>query len=249
MEHKCGSYRKPDIIRGNGGRGLYDHPGGLGSLVRAIFHFQEGDTIFLVIGHSGNNVCSEVTKNFDQCKYPGKNYKISIGGGGGGATYVFKLNPNSNLNDKWEPLLIAGGGGGGNGKYNPNFKLSNAQHGHGFDIYNAGYEGIGDGSGGGWNSSEIAQNNQTGQSLLNGAVGGIPCTRLSKWQVTGGFGGGGSGCQSGGGGGGFQGGNVNRPYNAGDGDERPRYELILWAALFIISIALILITFILLGKN
>lgn len=52
---------------------------------------------------------------------------------------------------------------------------------------------------------------------MNGAVGGIPCPRLSKWQVTGGFGGGGSGCQSGGGGGGFQGGNVNRPYNAGDG--------------------------------
>lgn len=113
---------------GNGGRGLYDHPGGLGSLVRAIFHFQEGDTIFLVIGHSGSNVCSEFTNNFDQCKYPGKNSKISIGGGGGGATYIFKLNPNSNLNDKWEPLLIAGGGGGGNGKFNPNFKLSSGKN-------------------------------------------------------------------------------------------------------------------------
>ena len=73
---------------GNGGRGLYDHPGGFGSLVRAVFHFQEGDTIFLVIGHSGNDVCRESTKNFDQCKYPRKNSnKISIGGGGGGATY------------------------------------------------------------------------------------------------------------------------------------------------------------------
>ncbi|XP_046919194.1 anaplastic lymphoma kinase [Dermatophagoides farinae] len=311
---------------GNGGRGLYDHPGGLGSLVRAIFHFQEGDTIFLVIGHSGSNVCSEFTNNFDQCKYPGKNSKISIGGGGGGATYIFKLNPNSNLNDKWEPLLIAGGGGGGNGKFNPNFKLSSAQHGRGFDIYNLGYEGTGDGAGGGWNTSTIIQNNQTGQSLLYGAVGGIPCPRLSKWRVTGGFGGGGgSSCQfAGGGGGGFNGGNVNKPYDAGDGGtsyvafnqsflqsfsnpnmlslseqeeipangfamiipqidnccndgqfsclitgefqnitnkycicghekfipdscvyEPPRYELILWAALFIISVALILITFIL----
>lgn len=31
-------------------------------------------------------------------------------------------------------------------------------------------------------------------------------------------------------------------------DEPPRYELILWAALFIISVALILITFILIGN-
>lgn len=82
-----------------------------------------------------------------------------------------------------------------------------------------GYEGTGDGAGGGWNTSTIIQNNQTGQSLLYGAVGGIPCPRLSKWRVTGGFGGGGgSSCQfAGGGGGGFNGGNVNKPYDAGDG--------------------------------
>ncbi|KAH9422121.1 hypothetical protein DERP_002415 [Dermatophagoides pteronyssinus] len=311
---------------GNGGRGLYDHPGGFGSLVRAIFHFQEGDTIFLVIGHSGNDVCRESTKNFDQCKYPRKNSnKISIGGGGGGATYVFKLNPYSNSVEKFEPLLIAGGGGGGNGKFDPNFKLSSAQHGRGFDIYNSGFQGIGDRSGGGWNSSPIIQNNQTGQSLLDGAIGGLVCPQLSEWNVTGGFGGGGGGCQSGGGGGGYQGGNVRKPFDAGDGGtsyvtfnqsflqsfsnpnmlslseqeemiangfvmvipqiddccndgqfaclitgefqnystdkycicglekflpnsciyEPPRYEIILWAALFIISIALILITFIL----
>lgn len=78
--------------------------------------------------------------------------------------------------------------------------LVTAQHGRGFDIYNFGFEGIGNGAGGGWNSSHLNNSKQTGESLLTGAQGGIPCSRLAKWQVNGGFGGGGSACHSGGGG-------------------------------------------------
>uniref|UniRef100_A0A834V9Y3 receptor protein-tyrosine kinase n=1 Tax=Sarcoptes scabiei TaxID=52283 RepID=A0A834V9Y3_SARSC len=199
----------------DGGRGLHQHPGGKGALVRAVFYFHEGDTIFLVIGQAGKSVC--LNQSIEQCQRLTKNSKASIGGGGGGATYVFRMNPYAP--SKWHPLLIAAGGGGGSGKFNANYKLSTTQHGQGFDIYNLGVEGTGTGSGGGWNSSHVTLSRkvQNGQSMIIGAEGGKPCKRFIQLNVTGGFGGGGGSCQFGGGGGGFQGGNTNKPYNAGNG--------------------------------
>ena len=73
----------------DGGSGLYNHSGGKGSLVRASFWFQEGDTIFVAVGQSGASACSDATKDFEECKST-KNAnqpKVDIGGGGGGATY------------------------------------------------------------------------------------------------------------------------------------------------------------------
>ena len=55
-------------------------------------------------------------------------------------------------------------------------------HGRGLDVYNLGSAGNGDGAGGGWRKESTA-NNQTGQSLLSGAHGGLPCRRLAKWLV------------------------------------------------------------------
>ena len=83
----------------DGGSGLYKHSGGKGSLVRATFWFQEGDTIFVSVGQSGANACSEVTQEFEACKSvnnanittearrPSTKSKMDVGGGGGGATY------------------------------------------------------------------------------------------------------------------------------------------------------------------
>lgn len=79
----------------DGGEGLHKHPGGQGSLVRAVFYFHEGDNIFLVIGQAGDSVCSMKTQLFDQCKannLDSNSKKLSIGGGGGGATYGINWN-------------------------------------------------------------------------------------------------------------------------------------------------------------
>ena len=46
----------------DGGRGLYKHGGGIGALVRAVFFFQEGDTIFISVGQAGSDACSPTTK-------------------------------------------------------------------------------------------------------------------------------------------------------------------------------------------
>ncbi|KAI2801425.1 hypothetical protein BLOT_010976 [Blomia tropicalis] len=222
----------------DGGSGVHHHRGGKGALVRSVFYLQEGDTIFIAIGQSGSDACSNYTLDMELCRHSnttdsieGKQMDnngkangkmIEVGGGGGGATYVFKFKPH--FPEKWVPLLIAGGGGGGSGKSNPDFKYSKNQHGQGFDLYNVGSAGSGDGSGGGWNHSRTAihsnhhrDQNQTGKSLLLGGEGGQPCKRLFKWHTNGGFGGGGGGCQTGGGGGGFHGGNANKVSEAGDG--------------------------------
>lgn len=195
----------------SGGRGLHNQTGGRGSLVRAAFWFQEGDTIFISVGQPGANACSEKTESFEGCKghsvnltdTPAKGFvksRSEVGGGGGGGTYVFKMNPHQKM--KYLPLLIAGGGGGGSGKLNADKKykkrkfilnllmlcvllLANVfcthaeMHGRGFDYYNVGTAGNGDGSGGGWRKETTG--NQTGQSLLSGAHGGLPCKRLAKW--------------------------------------------------------------------
>lgn len=188
---------------------MHNESGGRGSLVRAAFWFQEGDTIFISVGQPGADACSEKTKDYEACKghpvnptvVPSKGFvktRSEVGGGGGGGTYVFKMNPHQKM--KYVPLLIAGGGGGGAGKLNSDskyrkrkfflmlflflFNICNAHaemHGRGFDYYNVGTAGNGDGSGGGWRKETTG--NQTGQSLLSGAHGGLPCKRLAKWQV------------------------------------------------------------------
>jgi hypothetical protein len=47
------------FVRGaKGGDGLVAHSsGGNGALVRAVFKFQEGDTIFALVGQSGTDAC------------------------------------------------------------------------------------------------------------------------------------------------------------------------------------------------
>jgi anaplastic lymphoma kinase len=49
--------------------------------------------------------------------------------------------------------------------------------------------------------------NQSGHSLLEGAIGGLSCPRAIAigWNTPGGFGGGGGSCTGGGGGGGYTG--------------------------------------------
>ena len=70
------------------------------------------------------------------------------------------------------------------------FSPNSDQHGQGFDLYNVGSAGSGDGSGGGWNHPRTAihsnhhrDQNQTGKSLLLGGEGGQPCKRLFKWYA------------------------------------------------------------------
>ena len=62
------------------------------------------------------------------------------------------------------------------------------------------------GAGGGWHL-DFVQYNHSGQALLEGALGGMPCKGAQHygWEISGGFGGGGGGCTSGGGGGGYTG--------------------------------------------
>lgn len=62
------------------------------------------------------------------------------------------------------------------------------------------------GAGGGWRPGNFTVTNSTGQSLLEGGIGGKPCYFSSNlMKGAGGFGGGGGGCVAGGGGGGYTG--------------------------------------------
>ena len=57
------------------------------------------------------------------------------------------------------------------------------QHGQGFDIYNTGTEGSVNGSGGGWNYSSLVKNEQSGNSYIAGAYGGLTCKNYAKWYA------------------------------------------------------------------
>ena len=54
--------------------------------------------------------------------------------------------------------------------------------------------------------------NQSGMSMMEGGIGGVPCleARQFGWEISGGFGGGGGACTAGGGGGGYTGGFTNK---------------------------------------
>ncbi|XP_002735206.3 ALK tyrosine kinase receptor-like [Saccoglossus kowalevskii] len=204
----------------SGGSGVENSGPSKGAMVEAVFHFNTGEQIYLLVGQEGQSACETVpTLGKEYCTGTVTDEERSDlgpqgrsaggGGGGGGATFVFQIN---NTSYDAIPLLVAGGGGG------LAFSQSPALH----DVHGktAMYPGNGTnglssslsandvpGSGGGWNDSTPA--GPDGKSLLEGGEGGDGCELAYKelrWKTQGGFGGGGGACSSGGGGGGYSGG-------------------------------------------
>ena len=86
-------------------------------MVRSVFYLQEGDTIFIAIGQSGSDACSNYTLDMELCRHSNKTDSIEgkqmdnngkangkmieVGGGGGGATYgmlnIFNGHNNGNI--------------------------------------------------------------------------------------------------------------------------------------------------------
>uniref|UniRef100_A0A4W3K6X4 Tyrosine-protein kinase receptor n=1 Tax=Callorhinchus milii TaxID=7868 RepID=A0A4W3K6X4_CALMI len=188
-----------------------------GVFISAIFHFEKGDNLYILVGQKGEDAC------------PGKNpvtQKICLGessiiedddhandemlqwagggGGGGGATYIFRM-----VKGAPELLLVAAGGGGKAYMEDPNSSMDDTlleQYEN--DTLAPGVNGrIGAaGGGGGWN--DVTKLPWAGKSLTEGAEGGSACPQaLEKlyWATHGGFGGGGGACTAGGGGGGYRG--------------------------------------------
>uniref|UniRef100_A0A4W3KIR6 Tyrosine-protein kinase receptor n=1 Tax=Callorhinchus milii TaxID=7868 RepID=A0A4W3KIR6_CALMI len=191
-----------------------------GVFISAIFHFEKGDNLYILVGQKGEDAC------------PGKNpvtQKICLGessiiedddhandemlqwagggGGGGGATYIFRM-----VKGAPELLLVAAGGGGKAYMEDPNSSMDDTlleQYEN--DTLAPGVNGrIGAaGGGGGWN--DVTKLPWAGKSLTEGAEGGSACPQaLEKlyWATHGGFGGGGGACTAGGGGGGYRGGDA-----------------------------------------
>ncbi|KAI5102224.1 leukocyte tyrosine kinase receptor isoform X1, partial [Silurus meridionalis] len=206
-----------------GGKGAKNHnKRSHGVIISAIFTLEKGDTLYLLIGHQGEDAC------------PGRNpltHKICLGessviedrsegdrsatewagggGGGGGATFIFRME-----NGEPVPLLIAAGGGGKAYLEDPESSLDQIpMEQYENDTVAAGINGKtgAAGGGGGWKASTTHL--WAGKSLFEGAEGGSPCPQaLSKlgWATFGGFGGGGGSCTAGGGGGGYRGGDVSQ---------------------------------------
>ncbi|RXN20697.1 leukocyte tyrosine kinase receptor-like protein [Labeo rohita] len=104
-----------------GGKGAKNHnKRSHGVIISAIFPLEKGDTLYILIGHQGEDACpgrnplthkiclgesSVIEDGFDSdgsaLKWAGG------GGGGGGATYIYRME-----NGEPVPLLIAAGGGG-----------------------------------------------------------------------------------------------------------------------------------------
>ncbi|XP_046711349.1 leukocyte tyrosine kinase receptor isoform X2 [Silurus meridionalis] len=206
-----------------GGKGAKNHnKRSHGVIISAIFTLEKGDTLYLLIGHQGEDAC------------PGRNpltHKICLGessviedrsegdrsatewagggGGGGGATFIFRME-----NGEPVPLLIAAGGGGKAYLEDPESSLDQIPlEQYENDTVAPGINGKtgAAGGGGGWKASTTHL--WAGKSLFEGAEGGSPCPQaLSKlgWATFGGFGGGGGSCTAGGGGGGYRGGDVSQ---------------------------------------
>ncbi|XP_074600009.1 leukocyte tyrosine kinase receptor-like isoform X2 [Brevipalpus obovatus] len=188
--------------------------GGQGDLVSAVFTLSEGETVFVLVGQSGEDSCPSTlsSEELTKCLRAGGplskgNLPMGLGygsgGGGGGASYVFKFD---RMNHRPVPLIIAAGGGGA-GRY-PRGPQNGIRHGE--DALGL-VEGIkpangqGKSGGGGWTERQPEHSVTQGSPLRLAAYGGSGCNENSK--IYGGFGGGGGGgCRFGGGGGGYVGG-------------------------------------------
>uniref|UniRef100_A0A8C6U2K6 receptor protein-tyrosine kinase n=1 Tax=Neogobius melanostomus TaxID=47308 RepID=A0A8C6U2K6_9GOBI len=199
-----------------GGKGAKNHnKRNHGVFISAIFTLEKGDTLYILVGHQGEDACpgrNQLTQKIclgessvieDNLRGGANADWAGGGGGGGGATYIFKVNLHEMV-----PLLIAAGGGGNAYLEGPESSLDQIAR-EQFENSTAAPSISGRG-GGGWRDSS-SPHSQAGQALVDGAVGGSACplalTKLS-WATYGGFGGGGGACTAGGGGGGYRGGDA-----------------------------------------
>lgn len=218
------------------GDGNYDS---YGAKVQGDFSLTEGTVVKLVVGQRGED-SGTYFSNLEFNNSEGDN----AGPGGGGGTFVY-----TDLGS--DPLLAAGGGAGGtrNSYSNVNASLTNNAYGSqntGGSNSNGGINGNGgsrlnggssywsaagagwltDGTGGNrttdYDSSPGYRGAEGGQSVRNGAEGGVRWSDGSDSGGNGGFGGGGGGGSDNlgtGGGGGYSGGGGGNstPSNAGGG--------------------------------
>ncbi|KAK7904348.1 hypothetical protein WMY93_016955 [Mugilogobius chulae] len=204
-----------------GGKGAKNHnKHNHGVFISAIFALEKGDTLYILVGHQGEDACpgrNQLTQKIclgessvieDHLSGGANAEWAGGGGGGGGATYIFKMEGGELV-----PLLIAAGGGGNAYLEDPESSLDQTP----IDLFenstaapgSSGRTGAA-GGGGGWKDNP-SPHSQAGQSLVDGAKGGSACPlALSKlvWSTYGGFGGGGGACTAGGGGGGYRGGDA-----------------------------------------
>ncbi|KAG8201799.1 hypothetical protein JTE90_027282 [Oedothorax gibbosus] len=209
-----------------GGPGVENRGQSLGTSLRATFDWQEGETIYILVGQKGIDACHSrpcgsglMKRSIDKLRKFSKEISEGGGGGGGGATYVFKIDVSQ---QQKVPLAIGGGGGGLSARLPADENFINVVP-HGLMPNNSilpinGYTGPAAGGGGGWDDNTGFPT--SGESLREGSRGGKVCQRSSNWGTHGGFGGGGGGCASGGGGGGYRGGDaadVESPLYNGQG--------------------------------
>ncbi|XP_076021679.1 tyrosine-protein kinase receptor [Genypterus blacodes] len=204
-----------------GGKGAKNHnKRNHGVFISAIFPLEKGDTLYILVGHQGEDACpgrnpltqkiclgesSEIEDGFrgeNAAEWAGG------GGGGGGATYIFKMEGGHLV-----PLLIAAGGGGNAYLEDPEADLDQLpleQYENDTVAPSTNGRTSAAGGGGGWRDGPSPYV-RAGMSLVEGAQGGSSCPlALSKlsWSTFGGFGGGGGACTAGGGGGGYRGGDA-----------------------------------------
>jgi hypothetical protein len=190
------------IISANGAQGgatPTSSPAGLGAIMTGTFAVTPGSSLNILVGEQGDDGSD------------------SDGGAGGGGSFVADAANN--------PLIVAGGGGGTTAGIVPTADINantttNGNNGSptGNDPLAFGVGGVGGnggtnsptgapaaGNGGGFfTDGEAPHFGNSGQAYLNGGAGGLSIVILG---VDGGFGGGGSACNSGaGGGGGYSGG-------------------------------------------
>uniref|UniRef100_A0A672RC47 Tyrosine-protein kinase receptor n=1 Tax=Sinocyclocheilus grahami TaxID=75366 RepID=A0A672RC47_SINGR len=204
-----------------GGKGAKNHnKRSHGVIISAIFPLENGDILYILIGHQGEDACpgrnpqthkiclgesSVIEDGFDSdgsaLKWAGG------GGGGGGATYIYRME-----NGEPVPLLIAAGGGGKAYLEDPESSLDQIfleQYEN--DSSAPGVSGKSGAAGGGGGWSDLSSLPWAGKSLVEGGQGGSSCPEalsLLGWATFGGFGGGGGACTAGGSGGGYRGGDA-----------------------------------------
>uniref|UniRef100_T1JGN5 MAM domain-containing protein n=1 Tax=Strigamia maritima TaxID=126957 RepID=T1JGN5_STRMM len=221
----------------SGGKGARTAHTSHGARAHAVLKWWSGDTIHILVGQEGSSTCqwghcsqpltqrqpesASGIRGLAHLKAASNSLNRGSGGGGGGATYVFQMDDSGRA----RPLLVAAGGGG--------FALDDPMpdtvnpDGRGFNRSVVSRPGTGPrngaGGGGGWSPDFDANMSSShpsrGLSLLEGGIGGPPCTALAHWEANGGFGGGGGACHSGGGGGGFAGGDTADPDHSEENGE------------------------------
>ncbi|KAJ9595248.1 hypothetical protein L9F63_013458 [Diploptera punctata] len=206
----------------SGGSGL-DGSSSSAAMVRSVIELDRGQHVYMLIGQEGlkgrnksNNALRDVQNRLVSVRNL-TNFTYCAGGGGGG-TFVFLMSRDNGS----VPLVVAAGGGGLS--HDQDGQDDGIQHGHGYNSSRVGFGYTGKeygpkpaGAGGGWKGVGSTRK-ETGQSMLDGAMGGNVCFDNAASEGSGGFGGGGGGCAAGGGGGGFSGGNAwSEPTRNGEG--------------------------------